>query len=70
MEFGSVTTTEDEKKPLEPFTHDDAKDEKFCILCEHYESCPIVKYVNALEMRRNKRLAEAEFGCTLFTDAE
>jgi len=58
---------------LAPFTLEDAQEDEVCMLCEHYDNCPIVRYVNKLSLKRDGRTAEAEFGCVIFnksTDEE
>jgi len=58
-----------EVEGLAPFTLEDAQeDEKACMLCEHYDTCPIIRFVNKLSQKRDGRTAEAEYSCVIFQD--
>ena len=66
--------TEEEKQGLQPFTLEDALEDEantdVCLLCMRKETCPIAIYVNKLSMKRDNKMAEEEFGCTLFKGEE
>ncbi|MEA2090960.1 MAG: hypothetical protein U9O83_01180 [Campylobacterota bacterium] len=58
-----------ESKGIAPFTEEDeVVDNKFCIDCSHRGGCPIVQFVNRLSMKRDNKLIDKEFGCTIFKE--
>ena len=63
-----LDTDIEEVSDLKPFTLDDAEEEKACILCEHRPSCAIIAYVNKLSLKRDGRLADTDFNCSIFKE--
>ena len=53
---------------LKPFTLDDATEEKACIVCEHSENCAIISYVNRISLKRDGKVVDDEFYCSIFNE--
>ncbi|NOQ31821.1 MAG: hypothetical protein GQ570_11925 [Helicobacteraceae bacterium] len=55
------------ERKMQPFKMEDAKQEKnVCVDCSFRGSCPIIDFVNRISKKRDGRMADNDWSCSMF----
>lgn len=60
----------EEIEKVKPFTIEDAAEEKACTLCEFEKTCAVLAYVNKLSIKRDGKIVNDNFSCSIFEEIE